>query len=179
MSLLAFRTAIVTGFTTALPAVKDIKEHAGRFDEAEIKRFATAAPAVRVALLELGDVKALRSGEAAIDVRCGAFIATKDTQAQKRDKGALAIVGELAKAIPENTWGLEYAQNPKTIRASNLYSGSIDRLGIALWAITWNQQVHLGGIDPTTLDAFTKFHAEYDVAQTVDTVNPTDDVTLP
>jgi len=177
MSLLAFRDAVVNGIKAALPDVKSIEPHGGRFDEKELRTFGAAAPAVRVALLELTGVEGLQ-GATAMKIRCAAFVATRSTPALPRDKAALAIVTTLAATIPDNDWGLNNTQNPQAVRAANLYSGGVDSAGIALWAVTWDQQINLVETDPATLDVFQTFRTEYDIGQTPDTEKPADEITL-
>lgn len=177
MSLLDFRTAIVDGLKAAFPAITSIEAHAGRFDLAELKRFATAAPALRVAFLALPKIEEESIGGYVTTVRVGVFVLTKSVAGSNRAEGALAIVNTLVQKIPGNNWGMDgTVGNPSGIRGDNLYAAAVDKMNIALWAMIWEQTITLGEVDVLTLDDFATFDATYDVGET-DTPATSDRIT--
>ena len=62
----------------------------------------------------------------------------------------------LLQIIDSNDWGSDdVVEDPANIKAQNLYSGTIDKTGVAMWAITWIQKIRLGEtFDMGELDDF-------------------------
>lgn len=166
MSLLTLRQAIVDDLTANLPALKTCEGHGGRFDANEVKRVAAKAPALFVACLGVSDTDEAPDGIAGT-VQWGAFVVARDTGASGRDEGGLAILQALLLHLPGNRWGLDQAEGrPQAIRAQNLYSATVDKMGVAMWAVSWRQRMVIGAeLDPATLDVFATFDAVYDLDQ--------------
>lgn len=180
MSLLGLRSAMVTEIQAKIPELADsCAAHGGRFTPGDIKRYAMKSPAVLVACL--GIVSFTDDGGGSLDAlaQWGAFVVTTDRAKLPRDVGALAIVEALAPVIATNNWSGEASDLPEGIKGDNLYSGSIDGAGVALWAITWRQKCVLGGLDLSTLDDFLLFHADYDLAPPDGNIEAADDIDLP
>jgi hypothetical protein len=176
VSLLGLRAGITAGIKTALPEVKSVETHGGAFDAGELKRIATISPAVRVAILGVGQARR-GSGGTDLAVRCAAFVVTKTTPANPRDVKALALVSTLLHAVQGNAWGLAYADSPRDVAADNLFSGDLDKEGVALWAVHWDQEIRVGEVDTATLAAFKTFKADYDLAPKDGVILATDQVT--
>ena len=49
-----------------------------------------------------------------------------------------------------NRWGLDGVGPVEQVRSQNLYSGMIDKHGVALWAVSWRQSVRLRPLDEQT-----------------------------
>ncbi|MDH5185173.1 MAG: DUF1834 family protein [Gammaproteobacteria bacterium] len=178
MTLLELRAAIVANIKAAFPTLKTCDGHAGRFDLTELKRISTRAPAVYVACLAIGSAE--ENGDISAEISWAAYVITRDEPTVKRDESALAIVHALIAHIPGNRWELDDAETrPVAIRAQNLYSASIDKQGIAMWAITWRQQMNLGGaVNLAELNAFVTVHADHSLAPGNDEPAAIDEVTL-
>lgn len=155
MSIETVRTAIVNTIAAKTTALKTCEAHPGRFDLVEIKRVAANAPAVFVAALATGKQESSNGGVQA-PVSFAAFIVTKDQPQITRDSLVLEIVSTLLVLTDSNDWGsTDVVEDPTNIRGQNLYSASIDKNGIAMWAITWQQKIILGNAtDVSALDDF-------------------------
>lgn len=165
MSLLSYREAIVADIKAAIPTLRTVETHRGRFDSAaEIKRYGLAAPAVLIAITA-GDPAPIASGTLRIDAGVALYVITRDQPQLARDAGALAIVEALLRHAQDNLWRDAALAAPKNFRAANLYAGAIDKLGVALWAVTFDQAVEIEPtLDPATLAAFEIFHQDTDIA---------------
>ena len=55
--------------------------------------------------------------------------------------------------LPRARWGFFSAPGigaAEQVRAANLYSGEVDKAGVALWAVTWRQALRLEAADDGT-----------------------------
>ena len=169
MSLLALRTAIDGAVKAALPTVKSVKPHGGRFTLEEIRRIAAQTPSVRIALLGLNSIGQTTGSEVRALAVVAVFVLTRDAPAVHRDVAALALVEVLVKLVPGNVWGLADVDAPNDVRADNLFSTQLDKVGVALWAVNWRQEIELGVFDETALDDFATFNATFDIGETPNT----------
>lgn len=168
MSLLKLREAIVDDIkVNAFVSVAGItvQSHAGRFDATELQRIAAQTPAVHLACLNLTDLDTGTDGISAT-ITWGAFITVKDKPGTPRDVGALAIVNTLAIYVSGQRWNLDQSEGiPQRITANNLYAAHIDKMGIAMWAVTWQQQMCLGGGEEINeLAPFITYNATHQLA---------------
>lgn len=155
------RDAIVTAIDAGIPELYRCEAHGGRFDLGELQRWSKQAPAVLVAAVSVPD---LADGPTRIaTVRWVAYLITKDTPQATRDVAALDYAESLLRLVRNNEWGLDNTQKPQRLAAENLYSGTIDRHGIALWAVSWTQGVSLRATDIATLADFTLYTATHNV----------------
>jgi len=124
-----------------------VNPHAGRFDEAELKRLATKCPAVYLAILGLSKVVDNSSFGVVATAQFGAFVITKDQPGYPRDESSLTLVSALTAHIPGNDWGLdEVTDGAIGITGRNLYGAQIERYKVAMWAVTWQQSIQLGSV---------------------------------
>ncbi|WP_174889357.1 phage protein Gp37 [Candidatus Williamhamiltonella defendens] len=157
MKLTALRQAIMDKINAQLTELKAVAPHPGRFNLDELKRIATQLPAVRVALMGMPRVHMLETGENEAVLRLAAFVVTGDRRQLPKDEAALAIVESLLVLIPGQRWGVTGTMDAKDVKADNLFSGQVERQGVAMWAVTWEQSVRLGkdvwdgGILPSTV----------------------------
>ena len=155
------RDAIVNAIKTALPDLYTVEAHGGRFDLKELTRWGKQAPAVLVAAVS---VPAIADGPTNIaEVRWVAYLVTRDTPQATRDVAALDFSEALLRLVRKNTWNLDNTQNPTRVAAENLYSGQLDRHGIALWAVSWQQGISLRTADIAELADFTFYTATHEV----------------
>lgn len=163
MSILALRTAIVDAIDTGIPALRTCQAHGGRFDVEELRRWAIQAPAVVVACLGSKDVNTY-SGQVVGRLQFVAYVITAGTSAAPRSEAILTLAESVAALAANNAWAYADAQAPAEIRIDNLYSGTLDKQGVALWAVTWTQRVDLEVFDSSTLDDFDTLYTDYDTA---------------
>lgn len=136
--------AITNHLATALNQhCQDVQSHPGRFTEAELARLLTAKKAVRVAIENTPAVTVSGQGIQQARLLIAAFVICSDTKDAPRHKSVLKITEAILELLPFNRFGTENLRplEPKTITAENLYSGEVDRKGIALWGISWEQTV--------------------------------------
>lgn len=184
MSVLTLRQAVVTGLTASLPqlAGKTVKveAHAGRFDTDELKRISAQAPAVFVAVLGLANLSE-SCGEVSATCQVLAIVVCKDVLGLPRDLAALGMMEALAKIVPGNDWNGAAEQAPEDIRCDNLFSATLDKVGVAMWGVAWRQRAIVAKTGVTGsedgLDWFLNFHMETELAQGAPVA--VDDVTLP
>ncbi|KAB7624323.1 hypothetical protein [Alkalilimnicola sp. S0819] len=177
MRLLSFRDAVVAGISQALTELKSCEAHGGRFDEKELRRYALRAPAVLVAVRRIPALAA--ENEITPTLTCAAFVVTRDARGRPRDAAGLALVEALLQVVANNTWGLDWAHRPQRLEADNLYSAALDKQGVALWGVAWQQAVDLAPeVDSATLADFITHHQDYDLAPADGTADASDTITL-
>jgi hypothetical protein len=139
--LAEIRNALVDRVAALVPF--PVESCGGGFDINELRRHITRSPIVLIAILQIQDFEFFLPGFSA-SVNFSAFIITRDSPANSRDELAMNITLDVMKAIAEDAFGPvgEYRLiNPATIQAVNLYSGSIDSVAVALWAVNWTASV--------------------------------------
>ncbi|MCJ8285105.1 hypothetical protein [Halomonas sp.] len=164
----AVRQAIVTTIAQALGSHVTVEAHGGRFDRAELARYSKRAPAVLVAAMGMPRVE--DRPRARPMVQFAAFVMCRDAPGASRDTQALTLAEALVRLVPGNVWGQDNVQRPEQLSAENLYSGEIDRLGIAMWAVSWRQIVNLSTQrDIGDLADFAIYHGTHHVGEGPDT----------
>jgi len=126
---------IAARLKTALPALRECKEHPGRFTEDEIKRMAVRTPSVRVALLGVNP----RPGEEHLSLDLAAFIVTTDAVGLPRHRSAQAIMARIIGEMRFKNWGELCFGRGELVDARNLYNGNHASRGVSLWAVRWRQ----------------------------------------
>lgn len=182
-TLLDMRSAIVEVLKRELKGVKEVREHGGRFTIEELKAYGASAPCVAVACMGVPD-----AADYGTDVRSRALwvamVVTKDEGPSKRDTIVLAVVHQLLMLIarqkwatpgPDGTTKTHGAKNAARVQAANLYSRQADQAGIALWAVTWEQDAFLEPLAEDVLVDFNTFIARYDVAPRNGVFDPTNE----
>jgi len=162
MSLTALRAAVVSSIASNISTFRAVQAHGGKFNVEELKRIAVQSPACLITML--GGPFTRQGVQAVGAVQIVAFVVTGGTSATKRDEAALVLAEALAGLVAENKWDYEHAKAPERMALGNLYSGELDRAGVALWAVTWTQQADLAIFDPTTLDDLNQVHTQTDLA---------------
>lgn len=150
--LLGLRAAIIADIATELPQGWSVDGHLGRFTAADLTKFITVAPAVRVAVLGLTDPKPLDADAVEWRVKIGVFVVTKDQgKALAREEIAAAAV----ETIILRAFGSRWSMGPSGVKpaeattAQTIFNDDTLRQGIALWAIDWSQPVVLSRDDTT------------------------------
>jgi len=151
-----------------------IAAHPGTFDGEEIRRLATQTPAILTSLIRISDQ------DVQDETWCD-FVSWILYRADNIDRlydGALKITSSLIPVIRNMDAGWSIGGGTD-IQAECLYSGSLDRLNITLWAVRWRWQLRAMSDDgaiplPEDLDYF----EGYDAAHEVGTQNIQDEVHL-
>jgi len=134
--------AICNDFKGHFTELKTCEPHGGRFDHKELLKVGGKAPAIYVAALGAAKGKEVGTGEVDIPVSLAAFVVTKSESNLPSAESALNLAGELLTYIPESNWGWEGVHGADPATAKNLYSGG--NKTVAMWAISWTQNVRMG-----------------------------------
>lgn len=128
-----------------LPGLRSASGISGRIDKAAIDRIGVAAPAVLVSQFgaRIGTTSAGPQHYYLVDV--SAFVITKDAPGLDRDEAAATIVQALLQALPDHRWGEPGLGEMTDIAAHSLVTIELQKAGVALWAVTWRQQVAFTG----------------------------------
>lgn len=182
MSLLGLRESIVTSLKSEVATLKSVVGHGGRVSLEELRRIAlpASAPAALVVVLG-GDVEREGGGGTGVcEAQVAVFVACLGDSQTLRDAEALTVAEAVLVQAVRNAWDFDDAQAPARIRADNLFSGRIDRHGVALWAVRWNQRVNVGYEDDyvASLADFNQLHADWDLAPSDGVVDAAQDVWL-
>ncbi|MEY2685985.1 MAG: hypothetical protein RL375_183 [Pseudomonadota bacterium] len=137
--------AYVRASFTATEVVQ-VDEYAGEFSGEEVEQLSFNAPAILITVLGWREANAGHrlGGRFADQVRLAAFVVTKHTQRGARMRQAMQISRKLCLALrlwaPDST-GLAETIGPLEAdpRAENLYGRAIDKRGLALWLVDWQQ----------------------------------------
>lgn len=148
MSLYGLRDAIVASIQSNVSEFRVVKAHGGKFNRDELKRVAVATPAALVTVL--GGPMDRHGGQAVGVTEMAVFIVTGGNSVTNRKKDALNLVEAVCGLVNNDSWGYGTATAPTDVRFDNLYDGKVDRKGVALWVVTWSQNVDLAIYDPDT-----------------------------
>lgn len=182
MSLPDIRIAIVDALADAGLA-NAVATHSGRMTASDLKRLVIKGRSmVKVGLLGIASVDEKPTADD-FTLQWAAYVLTLDAAGMDRDTAAMIVASAIARLIPGNLWGREDLDDPDKIRADNLYSGTVESRGVALWAVTWRQVWTPVEDISSSLDDFLRCHVEYDINQDGDSditdVNVSDDIELP
>lgn len=100
---------------------------------------------------------------------------------QDRAHGIARFAGRvLAVIAAAKTWGnAEVEGAPEKVASTNPYSAAIDKAGVALWGITWEQQLALTAVpEPVPLDDFLLLNADYQIVPSNPEIDAQDQVVL-
>lgn len=128
----------------SIEGVTSCEAFGGKFDLPALERFGAKAPAIRVAILRLPGFKWVDTGELDATVDLGAFIVTRDAVGLPRDLAVLRLVQAVIVKVHAARWGQSSVQAARPARAENLYSGSIQSKGLALWGVSWTSKLRMG-----------------------------------
>ena len=145
MKLDEFRNAIAAYIRSMMPNLGECRPHPGRFDLEELKRVSAKTPAVYVACLGVSGATDAGGDDAMVDagLAMAIYVVTTDRQGLPRDVAVLNIVEALSLALVGNRFGVADVGVPSEIKGQNLYAGNVDRIGVAMWGLSWKQSVRL------------------------------------
>lgn len=170
------RADIATALGTAIPALT-MGVHPGRFSLDELRRFAVRAPA-GIVVAEGSRGSTMAGTLRVLDVDWAVFIISRGTSATGRDTQAHNLAYSVAAEIHLNRWDNDYAHAPKAVAWDNLYSGDLDKSGIAIHVVTWTQGVELNTItDP--VEAFEDMDVTWAMEESTQPSDASDIVEIP
>lgn len=159
-SLVDLRTAIVASIDTNVAAFRTVRAHGGKLTADEIKAYATRQPACLVACL--GGPTTREAGQPVMNAIFVAGIITTGTSQTARDAAGL-ILGESVTALAaRNSWGYTHAKAPTNVRLENFYHRDVDRLGVSLFIVSWQQRVDIDIQDVDTISGLSDFNRHVD-----------------
>ncbi|EJT5714838.1 hypothetical protein N3M30_001853 [Shigella sonnei] len=166
-STVAAAERIVAWLQTALqgdtPDRADVVErHIGQFNSPEeVKRYLSGRTGcIRVAALRVRDINP-RGGLSGL-VTWVAYIMATDSWGYSRDVRCEVLAGKVIKRLlsSDATGGMGAERMAADVRADNIYSVSLDGLGVTMWAVTWEQEFRLDEeIDLAALPDFLRLGA--------------------
>ncbi|WP_284521049.1 hypothetical protein [Shigella boydii] len=138
-----------------------MERHIGQFNSTdEVKRYLSGRTGcIRVAALRVRDINP-RGGLSGL-VTWVAYIMATDSWGYSRDVRCEVLAGKVIKRLLSSdatgAWGLNVWPD---VRADNIYSVSLDGLGVTMWAVTWEQEFRLDEeIDLAALPDFLRLGA--------------------
>nr|WP_248290677.1 hypothetical protein [Brenneria salicis] len=123
-----------------------VERHIGQFNTPEeVKRhLSDKNGSIRIAALRARDIHHQAGGVIGTVTWC-AYVMATDYWGYGRDLRAEVMVARLVKRIASPLAAKEMGAERKadTISADNIYSGSLDNLGLTMWAVMWSQEFKL------------------------------------
>ncbi|MDC5843757.1 hypothetical protein OPW13_20030 [Vibrio europaeus] len=161
------------GGVREIEKIQTVERHIGRFDKADdIKRWMSNRDGgVRIAALRVPQYETV--GNRLIgNVNLVAYVFTTDQFGYEKDLRAEVVAGKLVRELVDRSALPTAYGRVENVRSDNLYSGEIDKLGIAIWSVTWSQQWYLDeDIDLSTLDDFITFGLKGEIADGAPTID--------
>jgi hypothetical protein len=167
MNLSGFRDAIATYFTYTYSEL-NVSKHGGEFTLESVLKYAKADPALVIAITRASTDKSQRDGSM-FNVRVSAVVMARARAGEPQDARALRIasyiMGDVTR-FPSHVWGLSSTvdiQAPRNIDGVNLFSAKVDVHAIALFGISWEQQIDITPDTAESYEDFETFHGDYDL----------------
>lgn len=161
------------GGVREIEKIQTVERHIGRFDKVDdIKRWMSNRDGgVRIAALRVPQYETV--GNRLIgNVNLVAYVFTTDQFGYEKDLRAEVVAGKLVRELVDRSALPTAYGRVENVRSDNLYSGEIDKLGIAIWSVTWSQQWYLDEeIDLSTLDDFITFGLKGEIADGAPTID--------
>ena len=150
MNLTPVRDAVVATVRPLFPALRSVRAHGGTFSERELAMLLGDAPCLLIAVLRVHAVQPRGRNGWQADLNWGGFFLTADTLGSDRATSALDGVDTLLSTLVQGAqWGVSCLPPQfDTIIADNLYSGHVNNLSVALWAVAWTQTHLFEGVIP-------------------------------
>lgn len=130
-----------------VPADVSVSLGGGAFSAAELRRHITRAPAVVVACLGTDGPKSRGAAGWLVQASLALYVICRDAPPEiERERQALELVTTLLNRIGRADWidARTVGQaDLDSIASTNLYGGDVDSIAVALWAITWSQEIRL------------------------------------
>lgn len=144
-AFIALRSAIVADLEASITDAKAVEPYGGKLNLGEINRVTTRAPAILVALVNGGSSDERANNELQVEMLISAFVIAEDKHGRDRDEVALSIAEHVLARVAEWAWrGTARSTAPADAKFESLYTGDLDRHGVALLAVTWKQSLPIG-----------------------------------
>lgn len=178
MSFLDFRDDYVKAISSTVPERLTVESIGGRIDETELKRLAKK-PGIYVAFIAASPGGGANERKRWYTVGMVAFIVAKDNRGVKRADFAISIVDDLVASLDQDSYKLG-AGRPQQISAVNLFDDQIDKIGLALWSVSWQQKITRDYANEDAAAALQSITASYFLHPDDDKIaDATDDVSFP
>lgn len=175
-TLVDFQAAVRDGLAADPRLVElraHVSAHGGEFTIEALTRYAKQAPAVVIGLLR-ADTENVGGGLIAT-VTVGVAVLAKDAPGVTRHDQALNLADATMRALRGRFWRDSLTLSaPKEIASKNLYAPKLDGLGVAMWAIAFDQELELTDTDPSVPLAWV--HLDWDVAPSDGAIDAQDDI---
>ncbi|HGM5299496.1 hypothetical protein [Serratia marcescens] len=126
--------------------VRKVERHIGQFNTPEeVKRhLSDRNGTIRVAAIRVRDIRHEAGGTVGL-VTWVAYVMATDFWGYGRDLRAEVMTGKLCRRLadPAAAKGMGAERKALDISADNIYSGSLDSLGVTMWAVMWQQEFKL------------------------------------
>lgn len=144
----AMVSGIRSGFAERGLELAQCEKAGGRISLETIEELGAATPAVLVSVLRLRDLTLLGRLGAQYHLDCAAYCVAGALAEESEDERAarmveLLIGSERGILVSGRNWGRAdcRAIAPETLDAVNLWTGTVDQQGLALWAVSWSQRI--------------------------------------
>lgn len=165
MSIVDTFTAIASTLKAEVPDLADTYVHQGLLTAEDLKRYTRKSPSAIVALGRTGGVELHGGSIVVVPLRWTVFLVTSDAPQKPRTTQTLVYLQQILKVIGKTAshrWGVAGNHKPSRLSARNLYNGTLDKRGLSLWAVEWEQPLDLPD-DLGNLDAFETLVADWDL----------------
>ena len=144
--LLAALPGLIAGkIGTMLPGLRTAEGIVGRIDLAEVNRRGIASPAVLVSWYG-GKLERTAAGPQRFwRIDMSAFVITRDVPGLDRNEAAATIVQALLSELPDHCWDEPGLGHLADVSAHSLITTDVLKAGVALWAVTWRQEITFEG----------------------------------
>jgi phage gp37-like protein len=164
--IVKLQDAIANGLRDKLGDLVDVSMHGGRFTLEQIKRHTRRSPAVILACAGLPDLEIQGGAERVVTTRWVAMVMATDRERNTRDEKCIATVELILHLLGDQRWDLDDVHRTSDIDATNLFAPDVERHGLALWAVTWDQKVDLPGTYANALADFETLYTQWDLDTT-------------
>lgn len=144
-ALVTLRSAIIADLEASITDANTVEAYGGRLNLGEIKRITKRPPAILLALVNGNSSAQEAADPIRVDMLISAFVIAEDERGRDRDVVALSIAEQVITRAAKWQWrGTVQASAPSDLKLESLYSGELDRKGVALLAVAWKQTVPIG-----------------------------------
>lgn len=133
------RDEAVAQMRAAFPQSVTVDAHPGRFNEAEIKRLYTSAPAILTALMQ---IRPSDDDDGSQELEFVTWVLARASNRDRLYDAGLRLVSALIPWLKDNldaAWSVGAAND---VAARNLYSASTGQINVSLWAVSWKWTVN-------------------------------------
>jgi len=179
-AITTYRSDVIAALTakfmpnTGLRVLRTVEKHSGKFDEKELMRIVSTAPAAYVAVLNVPQKGEFATGQGNFEINLGVFVFTTHENGRDADDIGWDIAEQIAAMALNNVFGSQVSVFPaKKVEIQNLWSRNLDDLNACIMAVGWCADVVLGDdLDAAAMQLLTDTVGS-DVTLTVNDPPPT------